>query len=152
MRRHRLAREPFDEVFLVLERRGDEVAHEQLHGRALDARVHEVRMHESFVALGGLRRQRVVGQALEEGRRELDRVDHPAFRVAGVRVEAVERDRDRVGGERFHLELAPMAAVHRVGAARAEARDVEMLRAAADLLVRREPDSDRVRAESRDAP
>ena len=60
-----------------------------------------------------------------------------------MRVEAVERQRHRVGGETFDLELAAAAAVHRVGASRAEARDVEMLRAAADFFVRREADPDR---------
>ena len=55
----------------------------------------------------------------------------------------LEGDGHRVGGEALDLELAAAAAVHRVGAARAEARHVEVLRAAADLLVGRERDADR---------
>ena len=64
------------------------------------------------------------------------------LRVARMRVEAVERDRHRVGREALGLDLAAAAAVDRVGAARAEARDVEVQRPAADLLVRRERDPD----------
>jgi hypothetical protein len=57
-------------------------------------------------------------------------------------VESVEGDRHRVGGEALHLDLATAAAVERVGELRAEARDVEMLRAAPDFLVRREAEPD----------
>ena len=78
-----------------------------------------------------------------KARRDLDRVHHPALRVAGMRVEAVERHRHRVGGEALDLDLAAAAAVHRVGAARAEPRDVEVVGAAADLLVGREREPDR---------
>ena len=45
--------------------------------------------------------------------------------------------------ERLVLELAELGAVERVGAARAEALDVEQRRALADLLVRREGDPQR---------
>ena len=83
------------------------------------------------------------GQAVDEVGGDLDRVDHPSLRVARMRVEAVEGDRHRVGREALDLDLAPAAAVHRVGAARAEACDVEVLRAAPDLFVRRERDADR---------
>ena len=65
------------------------------------------------------------------------------LRVARMRVEAVKGDGDGVGREALGLDLAAAAAVHRVGAARAEPRDVEILRAASDLLVRRERDADR---------
>ena len=108
------------------------------HRRALDAGLDHVRMHEALVAVGRLRRQRVVRQAVDEVGGDLDRVDHPALRVAGMRVEAVKGHRHRVGGEALDLDLAAAAAVHRVGAARAEPRDVEVLGAAADLLVGRE--------------
>ena len=67
-------------------------------------------------------------------------------------VEAVKGDRHRVGGETLHLDLATPAAVEGVGELRAEPRDVEMLGAAADFLVRREAKADRSRAQSRDAP
>ena len=59
-----------------------------------------------------------------------------------MRVESVEGDRHRVGGETLHLDLAAPAAVEGIGELRAEACDVEMLRAAADFLVRREPEPD----------
>ena len=51
--------------------------------------------------------------------------------------------RHRVGREALELELAARAAVQRVGAARAEPRDVEVFGAAADLFVGREADADR---------
>ena len=60
-----------------------------------------------------------------------------------MRVEALERDRHRVGGEALPLELAGVAAIHRVGAQGAEPSDVEEVRAAADLLVGRERHPDR---------
>jgi hypothetical protein len=60
-----------------------------------------------------------------------------------VRVEPLEGDRDGIGAEALELELAALAAIHRVGVLRPEGRDVEVLRAGADLFIRRERDPDR---------
>ena len=59
--------------------------------------------------------------------------------------------RDLGGGERLVLQLADLGAVDRVGAARAEALDVEQRRALADLLVGREADPQRRAAAARGA-
>ena len=100
-------------------------------------------MNVAIVAVGCLGRQAVLRQARDELRGELDRVDHAALGVARVRVESLERDRHRIGGEALPFELAGVAAIDRVGADRAEAADVEVVRAASDLFVRREADADR---------
>ena len=92
--------------FLLGQSGGQEVADQQLHRRAIDARLDDVGMHEPVVAVGRLRRQPVGRQALDEARRQLDGVHHAPLRVAGVRVEAVERDGDGVGREALELELA----------------------------------------------
>ena len=81
-------------------------------------------------------------QACDELCGELDRVDHAALRVAGMRVEPLERDRHRIGREALPFELARAAAVERVGTEGAEPADVEMVRAAADLFVGRERHAD----------
>lgn len=54
--------------------------------------------------------------------------------------EALDRDVRRSAVEVLVLELAEVATVHGVGKVAAEARDVELHRAVADLLVRREGD------------
>jgi hypothetical protein len=83
VRGHDLVRQALDQRFLVLERRGDEVAHQQLDRRAVHRSLKDVRVHESFVAVGRLRRHRAARQRFEKRRRQLDRVDHAALRVAG---------------------------------------------------------------------
>lgn len=60
-----------------------------------------------------------------------------------MRVGAAERHRAGIGREALPLELAAGAAVHRVGARRAETGYVEVLGAASHFLVGREGDADR---------
>ncbi len=100
-------------------------------------------MHVPLVASGRLRREAVGRQAADEVGGDLDGVDHPSLGIAGMGVEALEGHRHRVGAEALDLELAARLAVHRVGAVGAELRDVEVLRAATDLLVGGEADPDR---------
>ena len=102
-----------------------------------------IRVQVAVVPFGRLRRQSIGGQAIDEAGRRLDRVHHPSLRVAGMRVETRKRHPHRVGREALELQLAAVAAVERVRADGAEARDVEEVGAAADLLVRREADADR---------
>ena len=119
--------------------------------RAVHRRIHLVRMHEAFVALGRLRRQPIRRQAIDEARRGLDRVHHALLRIPRMRIEADERHHHRIRREALELQLPDGAAVERVGADGAEARDVEMIGAASDLLVRRETDAGCGRAGSPDA-
>ena len=55
--------------------------------------------------------------------------------------DAAEGDRQLDGGERLVLDLADLGSVERVGEVGAEALEVEVVGAVADLLVRRETDA-----------
>ena len=70
------------------------------------------------------------------------RADHFALCVAGVDAPAVEHQLCGGGVEVFIFDLAQRTAVHGVGVVRAEALDIEEVRAAADLLVWRKADAD----------
>src|SRR5262249_410256 len=62
--------------------------------------------------------------------------------IPRMRVASLEHDRHRVRREALDLELPSASAVHRVRVPRAKARDIEVLRAGTDLLVRRKRNSD----------
>ena len=128
--------------FLVEALRG-EIAQQQLDHSELDAALYAVRMHVAFVAVGCLGREAMAWQAMHELRGKLDGAHHPALRVTWVHVEPFEGHGDCVGREVFDLELPSLRPVERVGETRAEPVDVEILRAAADLLVRCKADLDR---------
>ena len=70
-------------------------------------------------------------------------VAHLVLRAAGVDVHAVYLDGARCGVEVLVLDVAGIAAIHRVGVIRAEACYIEVIRAAADFLVRRKADAHR---------
>ena len=87
--------------------------------------------------------RRSCGQGGDDLRGDARGVDEDPVREARVDLDAGHGDRRLQRRERLVLDLAERRAVHRVGAARAERRDVEQRRALADLLVGREADADR---------
>ena len=99
-------------------------------------------MDEPLTAVGCLGRQAIGRKCIDKCGGHLDGVDHAPLRVARVRIEAGKCQRHRVGGKAFPLEVAAAAAVHGVGALRAERRDVEVLRAASHLFIGRECHAD----------
>ena len=95
---------------------------------------HLAQVVEALVALG-------VGRGLG-GRQQIDQLHghengalHLVFGRAGVDVHAMNGDLSAGGVEVFILQLAQLAAVYGVGHRRAEARHVEVVGAAAHLLV-----------------
>ena len=141
---------------MLVEQRVVEVADNEVKGGPRRGGVDLDDMDEAVAARGRRRRQAVGGQRGEQPARERRGVDHLAGRPAGVDVDAGDRDRHAGGGERLVLELAGLRSVERVRAARAEAPDVEQVRAHADLFVGREADPQgrprklRMRGEMRD--
>ena len=99
-------------------------------------------MQEPFAAFCGLGRP-VLGQGHDERAQHARGVHHLVLRVARVNVRAGHRDECRVGAERLGLERPQARSVNRVGDIGRKGLDVEVLRAASDLLVGREPDADR---------
>ena len=95
-------------------------------------------MHETLATARRLRRHPLFRKARHEVTRQLDRVDHRVVRVARVRVESFERHVHRVGAEGLRIQHAKRRRVDRVGAVRVKLLDVEVRRAAAYFLVRRE--------------
>ena len=89
------------------------------------------------------RREPVERQRGEDPAGDRERVDELAGRPARVDVDAVHGEHDLARRERLVLQLPGLRAVERVGAARAEALDVEPERALADLLVGREAHAQR---------
>ena len=100
------------------------------------------RMQKAFLALGRLRRAGVPGQAVDDGGRDLDRVLHLALGETGMGRDALDGDGGAVGRKGFVLDIPGGFAVHRVGEVGAELLQVDLVDAAADLLVGREQDLD----------
>ena len=82
------------------------------------------------------------GQEAHELRRQEGGVLHLVLGLAGVDVDAVDPDLGGRGVEVLILQLPDLAAVHGVGLLRGELGEVEVVRAPANLLVRREADGD----------
>ena len=138
-----LIREPPDQRQVLLDLAEVVVADDQLDHRLLGAARDARRVDEPLSLLGRLGRERVARQRRDEVRRELDRVHELALGGAGMRRAAADRDEDLPGVERLGLDLAELGAVQRVGVPGAEALEVEVVRAARDLLVHREADAER---------
>ena len=137
--------EPADERLVLLELRPVVVAEDERDRAVVGAALDRVRVDEPLAALGRLRRERVRRQARDEPGGELDRVHELALRVARVDADAGEGDLQLDGREGLVLDLADDRAVDRVGEVGAEALEVEVVGAVADLLVDGEADP-RVRA------
>ena len=95
---------------------------------------------EPFVALGVPRRLRRRQHGVELHRCQQG-IDHGILPLAGVDVQAVDGDGGRSGVEVFILDLALLAAVHRVGIGRAKPFQVEPVSSCANLLIWRERDA-----------
>ena len=106
-------------------------------GAALDL----VRVHEALAALGRLGRERVGRKARDEPRRELDRVHEHALRRARDGRRRPWNVTFSSTAEKVSFSISPTTcAVERVGEVGAEAVEVEVVGAVADLLVDREAD------------
>ena len=99
-------------------------------------------MQKALLAFGGFRRAGVFGQAIDDGRGDLDRMLHLALGKTGMGADALDGDGGAVGGKRLVLDISGGFAVHRIGEVGAELFQVDLVDAAADLFVRREQDLD----------
>lgn len=72
----------------------------------------------------------------------MDGIDHCILGAAGVNRFAADRDDGACRVETLVLEFSEQTAVHRIGKIRTESLDVKIIRAFADLFVRREGKSD----------
>jgi hypothetical protein len=115
----------------------DDVGHVCLFYAALEGD----KVEEALIALRVLR----TGHHRKHGAQFLadeDGVLHLALGVAGVHVAALDMDFGRCRVEILELQFANLPAVHGVGVLGVEAGNVELHHAAADFLVRGEPDTD----------
>ena len=100
------------------------------------------RMQEALLAFGGFRRAGILRQPIDDGGGDLDRVLHLALGKAGMGADAFDGDGGAVGREGLVLDIAGGFAVDGVGEIGAELLQVDLVDAAADLLVGREQDLD----------
>ena len=62
-------------------------------------------MQKPFLAFGGFGRAGLPGQAINDGRGDLDRVLHFALGKAGMGTDALDGDGGAIGGETFVLDI-----------------------------------------------
>ena len=96
-------------------------------------------MHKPFSTLGRLRRK-FSWQARDKRRSQPQRVDELALCGTGVYADTGESDRKLDCAEGFVFDLAHRRAIKRVREVGFEAREIEVVGTASDLLVDREPD------------
>ena len=130
-----------EEDLLLLELLGVVVADDVAYRGLLYRAVHGHAVVETFVTLGVLGPLLGREQRLQLAR-HVDGVDHLGLGIARVDVAALDLDPGACGVEVFILQLALHAAVHRVGEVGTEGLDIEIIDAAAHLLVGREADAD----------
>src|SRR6185437_13932174 len=133
MSAHDVVRQLLNGLFLVLQSRRDDIPNQNLDGRAVDRRLHLIRMQVALVSIGRFRAHPVSWKPGHEIRRHSDGVDHPPPGVTGMSIETLELHGNGVGREAFELELSTAPAIERVCARGAESLDVKMVGAAADL-------------------
>ena len=110
------------------------VAHDEVDAGALHASLNTGQVEEAFVALGGFRG--LVGrQRGDQFGGYAGGVDHLVLGIAGMDADAGDVETGRGGIEVLEFEFANLAAVHGVGPFAAEALDVELVGAEADLFV-----------------
>jgi hypothetical protein len=140
---HDLLRRPLEQFAMALERLVVEVAQDEAHLRPPRVTGDLVGVDVALELLGGLGGQRVGRERGDNLRRQAQRIDQLPLGPPRMHLHAAHGQDHLERAERLVLELAQIRAVEGVGAARAEARDVEQRRALADLLVRSESDPER---------
>ena len=100
-------------------------------------------MDKPVSAVGRLGGKAVLRQAVEERAKDLDRIDDHPLADARVGVDPGDGDDGEIGGKRLGVDFPRAEAVEGVADDGADTPDVEMLRAAADLLVAGEDKPDR---------
>ena len=120
-----------------------EVAEDQPGLGGGDAAGDRIGMDKALAAVGRLRGEAVPRQLVEERAEDLDRIDDHSLPDARVGVDPGDGDDGEIGGKRLGVDLSGAEAVEGVADDGADAPDVEMLRAAADLLVAGEDKPDR---------
>ena len=110
-----------------------------------------VDVDEALALVGRLRREAVARQPDDDLRGELERVHELALRPAGMLGAPVDGDDEARRRERLVVQLAGGRAVERVRRLGAEALDVEVVGARAELLVGVEADAQRPVRQLRDA-
>ena len=105
-------------------------------------------MEKSLVTLRVLRARRGREHRIKF-LRQVQRVAHPALCGAGVDAHTVKHKLRGGRVEVFIFQFTRAAAVHGVGKIRTEARHIELVRAAADLFVRRKGDANAAMAQVR---
>ena len=133
---------PSSRRFLFLQARFGEIAHDETERGFFQRAGDADRVQKTFLAFGGLRRTGVLGQALDDGGGDLDRVLHLALGETGMGADALDRDGGAVGRERLVLDIPGGFAVDGVGEIGAELFQVGLVDAAADLFIGREQDLD----------
>ena len=116
------------------------------------AAVDFVRVQEAFAVVGRLGRQAIARQPGDEIGRRPDRVGHPPLGDRRMDVHAADGDHGQVGRKGLHVDLVAAVAVERVADRGADLGQVEVIDAAADLLVAGEADADRAVRRFPDAP
>ena len=132
---HHVLDDGLEQDLLLLQPFLGEVADDQgerrLFQRALDAD----RVQKALLARGRLRRAALLGQALDDGGGDLDRVLHLPLGIAGMGADAVDGDGGPVGRESLVLDAAGALAVHGVSEIGAQLLQIDVVDAAAVILV-----------------
>ncbi|MPN30510.1 hypothetical protein SDC9_177981 [bioreactor metagenome] len=124
----------------MLEFRAVVVAQNVAHVRVIHAGFELVEVEETLVV-------RRAGRILQHGQQRVQlhgdesRVDHAPLGGTGVYADALNVNLRARGVEALEVDLAERAAVHRIAKLRAKRRNVKQVNPAANLLIRRERDS-----------
>jgi hypothetical protein len=141
--RRQLVRQFPQQLLVLRQPRGVEVARDEAQLRVRGRPGETVRVNEAVAPLGGLGRAVAFRQPLEQPRSELDRVDHLPLRRARMHAEPFDADAHLRRGERLVVDPSHLGAVERVAEVGAELVDVEVVDATSHLLVDGEADANR---------
>src|SRR5450631_4281241 len=131
---HDVAHDALQQRLFFLQAGFREVANDEAERGFFQSPADSDRMQEALLALGRLRRAGIPGQALDDGRGDLDGMLHLALGKTGMGADALDRDGGAIGGEGFVLDMSGGLAVHRVGEFGAQFLDVDLVDATADFL------------------
>ena len=126
-----------------------EIAQDEVELGRRRCAAHLVEVDESLAVARGLRRQRDVGQRVDDLGGQVQGIDQDVLGLAGVGGHALDGHDRLVRRERLVDDLAELGAVQRVGDVGLQVVRQIGVDAAADLLVRREADPDRAVGEVR---